>query len=90
MKLGSFQQLSETLFAGFNSMLYALALVVMSYVLKDAGDQLGLTQYVIDSVKPLVNKELLPVLVFVAISFISFTTGSSWGVYAVVFRSLFR
>jgi tetracycline resistance efflux pump len=83
MKLASFQQLSETLFAGFNSMLYALALVVMSYVLKDAGDQLGLTQYVIDSVKPLVNKELLPVLVFVAISFISFTTGSSWGVYAV-------
>lgn len=83
MKLGSFQQLSETLFAGFNSMLYALALVVMSYVLKDVGDQLGLTQYVIDSVKPLVNKELLPVLVFIAISFISFTTGSSWGVYAV-------
>lgn len=83
MKLGSFQQLSETLFTGFNSMLYALALVVMSYVLKDAGDQLGLTQYVIDSVKPIVSKELLPMLVFVAISFISFTTGSSWGVYAV-------
>ncbi|MBK9729766.1 MAG: sodium:proton antiporter [Chitinophagaceae bacterium] len=83
MKLGSFQQLSETLFTGFNSMLYALALVVMSYVLKDAGDQLGLTQYVIDSVKPIVSRELLPVLVFVAISFISFTTGSSWGVYAV-------
>ncbi|HUM47643.1 MAG TPA: Na+/H+ antiporter NhaC family protein [Chitinophagales bacterium] len=83
MKLGSFQQLSETLFTGFNSMIYALALVVMSYVLKDVGDQLGLTQYVIDSVKPIVSKELLPVLIFVAISFISFTTGSSWGVYAV-------
>lgn len=83
MKLSSFQQLSETLFSGFNSMLYALALVVMSYVLKEVGDQMSLTQYVIDSVKPLVSKELLPVLVFLAIAFISFTTGSSWGVYAV-------
>jgi tetracycline resistance efflux pump len=84
MKLASFQQLSETLFTGFNSMIYALALVVMSYVLKDVEDKMGLTNYVIGGVKPLVNKQLLPVLIFVSISLITYTTGSSWGVYAVV------
>ncbi len=83
-KLATFQQLSETLFTGFNSMIYALSLVVISYVLKEVGDKLGLTPYVIESVKPLINKELLPLIIFVAISLITYTTGSSWGVYAVV------
>lgn len=83
-KLGTFQQLSETIFTGFNSMVYALALVVISYVLKEVGDKMGLTSYVIESVKPLISKELLPLIIFVAISVICYTTGSSWGVYAVV------
>ncbi len=84
IKLGNFQQLSETVFTGFNSMVYALALVVMSYVLKEVGDQMGLTQYVINGVKPLIDRQLLPVIIFVSISLITYTTGSSWGVYAVV------
>ena len=49
-------------------MIFALALVVMSYVLKDVGDRMGLTQYVIDSVKPVVSKSLLPFIIFVSIS----------------------
>jgi len=84
IRVGSFHQLSETIFAGFNSMVFALALVVISYVLKDVGDQMGLTQYVINGVKPIVSKELLPAIIFVSICAISWATGSSWGVYAVV------
>jgi tetracycline resistance efflux pump len=83
IKLGSFQQLSETVFSGFNSMVYALAILMMSYVLKDVNDKMGLTQYVLQSVSPYVSKELLPVIVFASLSVISVTTGSSWGLYAV-------
>jgi Na+/H+ antiporter NhaC len=84
IRVARFHELSETVFAGFNSMVFALALVVISYVLKDVGDQMGLTQYVIDGVKPIVSKELLPAIIFVSIGAISWATGSSWGVYAVV------
>ncbi|AYL94487.1 Na+/H+ antiporter NhaC family protein [Mucilaginibacter celer] len=84
IKLGTFQQLSETIFSGFNSMVYALALVVMSYILKDVGDKMGLTSYVINGVKPYISKELLPAIIFLSITLITYTTGSSWGVYAVV------
>jgi Na+/H+ antiporter NhaC len=84
IRLGTFQQLSETIFSGFNSMVFALALVVISYVLKDVGDRMGLTQYVIGSVKPLVSRELLPVIIFICIAPIAWATGSSWGLYAVV------
>ncbi|MEP7319116.1 MAG: Na+/H+ antiporter NhaC family protein, partial [Panacibacter sp.] len=83
IKLGTFQQLSETVFSGFNSMVYALAILMMSYVLKDVNDKMGLTQYVLNAVSPYVNKELLPVIVFASLSLISVTTGSSWGLYAV-------
>jgi tetracycline resistance efflux pump len=83
IKLGTFQQLSETVFSGFNSMVYALAILMMSYVLKDVNDKMGLTQYVLNAVSPYVSKELLPVIVFASLSVISVTTGSSWGLYAV-------
>lgn len=82
-KIGPFQEVSETVFSGFNSMMFALALLMMSYVLKNINDKMGLTTYVINSVKPIITKELLPVVVFIALSFIAYTTGSSWGMYAI-------
>jgi Na+/H+ antiporter NhaC len=83
IRLGTFKQLSETLFGGFNSMIYALAILMMSYVLKDVNDKMGLTQYVLHSASPYLNREFLPVIVFVSLSLISVTTGSSWGLYAI-------
>jgi len=52
-------------------------------MLKEVGDKMGLTQYVISSVSPYVGKTFLPVIIFIALSVISFTTGSSWGLYVV-------
>ena len=83
IKLGTFKQLSETVFTGFNSMVYALAILMMSYVLKDVNDKMGLTQYVLHSVSPYVNRQLLPVIIFGSLAVIAVTTGSSWGLYAV-------
>lgn len=82
-KVGSFQQLSDTMFSGVNSMVLALAILMMSYVLKDINQRMGLTEYVLSGVTPYVSKEMLPVSVFVSLSFIAITTGSSWGLYAV-------
>jgi Na+/H+ antiporter NhaC len=83
IRLGTFSQLSETMFGGFGSMLYALAILMMSYVLKDVNDKMGLTQYVLHSASPYLNREFLPFIVFVSLSLISVTTGSSWGLYAI-------
>lgn len=82
-KLSTVQELTETIFSGFNSMLFALALVVISLMLKEVGDKMGLTQYVINTVSPFVSKSFLPVIIFISLSVISFTTGSSWGLYVV-------
>ena len=79
----TFSEISDGIFDGFKSMIEALAILTMSYVLKKVGDEMGLTPYVIESVKPFLSKGLLPVVVFLALSFISYTTASSWGLYAV-------
>jgi tetracycline resistance efflux pump len=82
-KIMTFAQLSDGIFDGFKSMIYALAILTMSYVLKRVGDEMGLTIYVIESAKPFLSKAILPMIVFLVLSFISYTTASSWGLYAV-------
>ena len=49
----------------------------------EANDRLGLTPYVIDAVSPIMTAQLLPVVVFITVSLLSFTTGSNWGVIAI-------
>ncbi|MBG9377672.1 sodium:proton antiporter [Panacibacter sp. DH6] len=82
-KVATFKELSEAVIEGLKSMLFALVLLVMSYILKDLGDQMGLTQYVIRIVSPVVSKAMLPLCVFLSLGFIAFTTGNSWGLYAI-------
>lgn len=83
MRVASFQNISETVFSGFNSMIYALALLMLSLVLKDVCERMNLTKYVIESVTPYVSSNLMPLAIFVALAFLGYTTGSSWGMYAI-------
>ena len=73
----------ECVFSGFKTMLYALAIIVMSFVLKEVNDGLGLTEYIIEAVSPWLDGRLLPVICFLTLSVITFATGSFWGVYAI-------
>jgi Na+/H+ antiporter NhaC len=78
-----FTEVTDGIFEGFKSMVFALAILTMSYVLKMVGDKMGLTPFVINSVQPVLSKELLAAAIFASLSFISYTTASSWGMYAV-------
>ncbi len=83
MGVSSYSKLCDGIFEGFKSMVFALAILTMSYVLKTVGDEMGLTQFVIESVKNILNKELLAAVVFVFLGLISYSTSSSWGLYVV-------
>ncbi len=78
-----FTALTDGIFEGFKTMVFALAILTMSYVLKRVGDEMGLTPFVIASVKDFLSRGALPAVIFVVLSFISYTTASSWGLYAV-------
>ncbi|MEN9611095.1 MAG: hypothetical protein RLZZ628_1909 [Bacteroidota bacterium] len=82
-RLMTFEQLSDGIFEGFKSMIYALAILTMGYVLKKVGDKMELTPYVITSLKPYLSKTVLAAVIFVALSLISYLTAASWGLYLV-------
>ncbi len=79
----TYEQVFEALWEGARGMVFTLAVLVMSYVLKAVGDQMGLTQYLVDVMRAHASREALPALIFLALGLVSFATGSSWGVYAV-------
>ena len=68
---------------GFKIMLPPLAIVVCAFMFKAVNDQLGLPQYVIDSVRPIMSPLLLPLITFLTMALVAFATGSSWGVFAI-------
>jgi Na+/H+ antiporter NhaC len=70
---------------GIKGMLPAISIIVVSFMLKDVNEALGLTDFVIDNVKPYMSATMLPILCFVALSLIAFATGSFWGMYAIAF-----
>lgn len=84
-KVMSMDEIFDTIFEGFKTMVFPLGIVVVSFMLKEVNDGLGLTNYVIETVKPLMSGSMLPVVTFLSLSVITFATGSFWGVYAVSF-----
>ncbi|MYL40631.1 Na+/H+ antiporter NhaC family protein [Virgibacillus salexigens] len=82
-RLMSLGDLFDTFFEGFKPMIYPLGIVVSSFILVDVNNSLGLTEYVIETIKPFMSPGLLPVVSFLAMALVAFATGSFWGVYAI-------
>jgi len=76
-------ELFDTCTEGIKSMVPVLTMLLTLFVFVEANDRLGLTPYVIEAVSPFMTAALLPVVVFVTVSLLSFTTGSNWGVIAI-------
>jgi len=82
-RIVDFNEAFDTVLDGFSSMLEPLAVVVASFLFKDVNDALGVPEYVVGMIEPLVTASLLPVLIFVTMGFLAFVTGSSWGVFVI-------
>lgn len=79
----SIEQQVNAMFEGFNTMLYPLSTVIGGFLLKEINDNLGMTEYIIESVTPYLSAEIFPAIVFVLLSLIVFGTASSWGVFVI-------
>ncbi len=83
LKLISVNAALDGVLDGFKIMLPPLAIVVVAFMFKVVNDQLGLPQYVIETVQPLMSPVMFPVIVFLTMALVAFATGSSWGVFAI-------
>ncbi|MGO3406884.1 Na+/H+ antiporter NhaC family protein [Marinomonas sp.] len=71
------------IFEGFKVMLYPLSTVIAGFMLKSINDQLGMTQYLVEVVSPLMTAELMPAMVFLVMAAVVFGTASSWGSFII-------
>ncbi len=76
-------QLFDTCVDGLKSMVPVLSMLLALFVFVEANNALGLTDYVIARVEPYMTPALLPVLIFITMSAVSYATGSNWGVIAI-------
>lgn len=70
--------------AGFRNMISPIIIIVGAFMVRDALVAMGMPEYISGAVGGILNPVLFPAIVFVVVGALSFTTGSNWGVPAVM------
>ncbi|HHY13984.1 MAG TPA: sodium:proton antiporter [Thermoanaerobacterales bacterium] len=84
-RLMKFGEYFDSIIGGLTDMFPVLVLIILAYTIQEANSALGLTEYVISVTMDILNPALLPVIIFIVISFLAFTTGTFWGLAAISF-----
>lgn len=84
LRVLDFNDTFDTILAGFKTMIEPLAVLVAAFMLKEVNDDLGLAEYVVQTMQPLLTPESLPAVIFATMGLVSFTTGSNWGVFVII------
>lgn len=74
----------NTVIDGFKTMIEPLGVLVAAFILNDVNMSLGLADYVVLTIQPLLTAELLPAIIFSTMGLVSFMTGSNWGVFVII------
>lgn len=75
----------EKVILGFKDFFYVTALIIAAFLLQDFNNELGLTEYVIQNVTPLLSPGVFPAIIFIVVAALAFGTGSFWGVAVISF-----
>jgi len=69
---------------GIKGVTPAILILAMAFVINTISKELGAAQFVISVTEGWMSASMLPALTFAMAAFISFSTGTSWGTYAIV------
>lgn len=79
----TFSDFSEAFMTGFADMFLMFAIIISALTLQKVLAEIGMSDFIIESVAPYVSPALLPAVAFIIVACLSFVTGSCWGVPAV-------
>lgn len=83
-RMFSHQQLVQIGFKGISELLQLVAILLLAIALGHSLKQLGTGTYIAGLVAANLPLFLVPVMLFLASALISFTTGTSWGTFAIL------
>ncbi len=69
---------------GFCNMVPTVAIIYFAFVMQEAMSDIGIANYVIEAVQPFMSPALFPALTFLVVAVLNFSTGSVWGIPAIV------
>ncbi len=78
------KEMVDLILKGISELMPLALLMMLAFAISDACNQLGTGQFIADWSKDWLSPEFLPAIVFVLSSFIAFSTGTSWGTFAIM------
>lgn len=77
-------EITNTAMAGIKGIMPAVVILAFAYALNDLSAALNTAEYIISATESWLTPRVLPVLAFLITGFIAFSTGTSWGTYAIM------
>jgi Na+/H+ antiporter NhaC len=74
----------EMILKGISELMPLALLMMLAFSLSEVCNHLGTGQYMANISKDWIIPELLPFIIFIISSFIAFSTGTSWGTFAIM------
>ena len=83
-KIFSFKELIDLAFKGIGGLIPLALLMMLAFAIGTVCRELGTGQYVADLSKQWLSPNFVPVIIFLVACFIAFSTGTSWGTFAIM------
>lgn len=84
LKIKSFKSICQDYVSGLESIASVFIVLLLAWVLSSVTKAMGGPEFVVNLLQDNVPAWILPVIIFAASAVISFSTGSSWGTFAIM------
>ena len=78
------REMTELCLKGMSGMVGITLLTVLAFALNDMCKELGTGLYMAEVAKGFITPALVPAILFIVAAFIGFSTGTSWGTFAIM------
>ncbi len=83
-KIMNMKEMVDMTLKGISELMPLALLMMLAFSISDVSNKLGTGVYVANVTKSWLTPQLLPFILFVISSFIAFSTGTSWGTFAIM------
>lgn len=86
MRIGGipFKDIMQTAVSGMKGVMPAIIILALSYSINELSKEIGTANYIIDVTSVWMTPVVLPALTFFISALVAFSTGTSWGTFAIV------
>jgi Na+/H+ antiporter NhaC len=83
-RMFKFQELMDLLFKGIGGLIPVASLMMLAFAIGAVCNELGTGVYTAEISKAWLSPNYVPVIIFLVACFIAFSTGTSWGTFAIM------